>query len=63
MSYTATVLYIPNDIFRSLENLIIKYVIPKGNISIPLTELARKRNSGGYNIDHVPIHASVFSLL
>ena len=63
VSYTATVLNIPSDIFRSLENLIVKYVIPKGNISIPLTELARKRNSGGYNIDHVLIHASVFSLM
>jgi len=63
VSYTATVLSIPNDVCNSLENLIVKYIIPRGKSMLSLTDLAQKRSCGGYNIDHTWIHASVFMLI
>ena len=62
-SYAATVLCIPNDIRKSLNVLIMRFILPKGNMGISLIELAQKREFGGYNIDHVSIHASIFALL
>ena len=63
VSYIATVLDIPNEIKRSIESLIFKYIIPKGKTFIDLFDLAQKRHFGGYNIDYTTIHATVFSLI
>ena len=63
VSYIATVLDIPLKIKNSLESMIFKMVIPKGKTYMSLVDLAQKRNFGGYNIDHISIHATVFSLI
>ena len=63
LSYAATVLSIPNDIRKSIDISIFRFVIPKGDMRISLNELAQKRAFGGYNVDHVSIHASIFALL
>ena len=63
ISYVATVLDIPNEVKKSVETMIFKYIVPKGKTYLSLSDLAQKRKNGGYNIDHTTIHANVFSLI
>ena len=62
-SYAATVLNIPSRIRSSLDVSILRFIMPKGDMGIDLFQLAQKRVFGGYNIDHVSVHASVFALM
>ena len=63
ISYVATVLDIPREIKNSVENMLFRYIIPKGKTYLSLSDLAQKRRYGGYNIDHSSVHANVFSLI
>ena len=61
--YVASVINIPPNIKQAIDRMVYRYIIPNGNMNIKLIDLAQKRVCGGYNIDCVSIHASIFSLL
>ena len=63
VSYAATVLKIPKNIENKINSLIFRFIVPKGNVSSTIVDFAQKRHFGGYNIDHISLHASVFCLI
>ena len=42
VSYAASVMNIPSSVKKSIDNLVFRYVIPKGKMGVTLTKLAKK---------------------
>ena len=61
-SYVSNVHPIPNAIARKIDKLLLKFIVPHEKTFMDLFDFAAPKNLGGYGIDHITLHCSLFLL-
>jgi len=62
VSYIASAKPIPREVCKIIEDALLKFVVPHRKTFLKICDFALPRSMGGYSIDDVVLHASLFLL-
>ena len=62
ISYIASMKIVPNEIKIKIDHMLMNYIVPHRKTFLKIADFAAPRNKGGYDIDNVNLHASLFLL-
>ena len=62
ISYIASTRAVPTEIKIKIDHMLLNYIVPHRKTYLKIGDFAAPRNKGGYDIDDVNMHASLFLL-